>query len=96
MTEDMQRAYFHHSCIFMTTLVNTCFSRQSKRKERGTFRRCGVLKLYMVLICCTFPITPQANVVQSLPSPKIFCIACRRRWINLSQGLSTLDVKNIE
>lgn len=39
-----------HSCIFMSVLVNTCFSRQPKRKERGTFRRCGVLKLYTCLL----------------------------------------------
>ena len=66
------------------------------KKKRGTFRRCGVLKLYTFVICRTFPITPQANVVQSLPFPKFFCLACRRRWISLSQGLSTLDVKNTE
>jgi len=30
----------------MTVLVNTCFSRQPKRKERGTFRWRSVLKLY--------------------------------------------------
>jgi len=34
----------------MTILVNTCFSCQPKRKERGTFRRCGVLKLYTCLL----------------------------------------------
>jgi hypothetical protein len=34
----------------MTVLVNTGFARQSKRKERDTFRRCGVLKLYTCLL----------------------------------------------
>ena len=51
--------------------------------------------VHMFVICCTFPITPQANVVKS-PFPKFFCLVCRHSWISLSQGLSTLDVKNTE
>jgi len=59
----------------MTALVNTCFSCQPKRKERGTFRRCGVLKLHTFVIWhLSYHTTGQCGPESFFPQTFLSCL----------------------